>query len=538
MQMVCKIRDEVEMKVAQAAQEPKLLNYNAYSSRVLEPINQFDDRLEHLLLSLSGKGKKGLIESVIRYCDSLSFTQKFYFPDQLIMSAKRFQCDTEDKELDIVRTPRGSWRITNLKARQKLAAELKKVLPPGGLKMHHITSDEDVSQVLSTLDTSAGWDGYVNSDVKGTKKKDLKVGMVDEFRTRCVQAKKDGSFNTPYMAFHRSQTSLPFSDDFKERVPENMVMKCRLVLGEGTYATLNEAQFSRPIQDLMSRVAFYAGGKNDRHTEELLFGMKSKHSYWTSIDFSHYDQSVQAWLISDAFDILRELFSEDENFDEQLWKVAVHDFIHKTIYGPGGVLFTSRNGVPSGSMFTQIIDSLCNYIMLESYFQSRGISGQHMMIMGDDNISFTDVPIDLEDMQGYMRAVYGMTMHPHKCTVGTSTNHPDFLSRVWTPQGVYRNPIKLIVRMLYPERRRKYDELGFTPDDVLYAYYLCFPLGVLELLDPDLFREWLSRYRGKTTTSIDPNALSGITRYRLIYQQDKMTESEFRYMLTETLKVA
>jgi len=538
MQMVCKISDEVEMKVAQAAQEPKLLNYNTFSTRIVEPTNQFDDRLRDLLLSLSSGGKKGLIESTVQYCDSLGFTQKFYFPDQLIKAAKRFACDTEDKELDIVRTPRGSWRTTNLNARKKLAAELKKVLPPGGLKMHHILSDDDVSQVLSTLDTSAGWDGYVNSDVKGTKKKDLQVGMADEFRTRCVQAKKDGSFNTPYMAFSRSQTSLPYSDDYKERVPENMVFKDRLVLCGGTYATLNEAQFSRPIQDMMSRVAFYAGGKNDQRTESLLYGMMRSHSYWTSIDFSHYDQSVQAWLISDAFDILRELFNEDENFDEQLWNVVVHDFIHKTIYGPGGVLFTSRNGVPSGSMFTSIIDSLCNYIMLESYFESRGIGGRHMMVMGDDNISFTDVPLDLEDMQGYMRSVYGMTMHPHKCTAGTNSDHPDFLSRVWTPRGVYRNPIKLIVRMLYTERRREYDKLGFTPDDVLYAYYLSFPLGVLELLDPDLFRKWLSRYRGKTKTSVDPNALSGITRYRLLYQQDKMTEFEFRHMMTETLKVA
>jgi len=537
MQMDCKIGNEVEMKVAQAAQEPKLRNYDSYSSRTKEPSNQFDDRLWKLLMSMLPASEKGSFEDIVKYCDSLNFTQKFYFPEQVETACKRFACDTDDKELDIVRTPRGSWRFTNRAARRKLTQLLKQILPPGGLKMVHLKSEEDIKQVLTTLDTSAGWSGYTIPGIEGTKKKDLKMVMVAELRTRFAQAKQEGSFATPVMVFSRSQTSLPFSDDFKERVPENMTYKTRAVCAVDVFVILAEASFSRVIQDLMSKASFYAGGKDDNQTSDLLACMKSKHKYWTSIDFSHYDQSVQAWVISDAFDILRELFSEDDEFDEDLWNVVKHDFIHKVLYGPGGKLFFSRNGVPSGSMFTQIIDTLCNFIMIESYLQSRGITNSDMMIMGDDNIFFTDVPINLVDMQGYMRSVYGMTMHPHKCTSGTNADHPEFLSRVWTPQGVYRNPIKLLIRMLYPERRREYDKKEFTPSDVLYAYYLCFPLGMLELLDPDKFRKWLSYYRGQHS-AIDPSALSGITRYRLLYQKQTMTETEFRQVVSDVLKVA
>jgi hypothetical protein len=339
------------------------------------------------------------------------------------------------------------------------------------------------------------------------------------------------------MVFHRSQTSLPYSDDYTERVPENMKMKTRAVCAVDFYVVLAEACFSRAIQNLMSKTRFYAGGKNDFVTSRLLFTYKSKHKYWTSIDFSHYDQSVQAWVISDAFDILRELFRQDADFDETLWNVIKHDFIHKCLYGPGGKLYFSRNGVPSGSMFTQIIDTLCNFIMIESYLISRQLDSSDMVIMGDDNIFFTDCPINLDDMQNYMHHTYGMTMHPHKCSVGTNADAPDFLSRVWTAQGVYRHPIKMWIRMHYPENRREYEKMHFTPDDVLYAYYLCFPLGCEALFDPLKFREWLRKYRGKTF-SVDPKALSGITRFRLLYQKDVMEESTFRQMLSNALKVA
>lgn len=545
MQMVCKIDNEIELTVAQAAQEPKLHAYNRRSAREIPPTNNFDKPLWDELRPLLSTERRDEYESVKDYADSLGFTQKFYNPKQVTIACQRFACDVSCKELDIVRTPRGSWRATNVKAREILKATLMKYLPPGGLRMIHIEKDDDVHKVLSTLATSAGWSGYVRHDIKGTKKSGLKQGVAVEFRTRCAHAKKVGSFATPMMVFSRSQTSLPFSDDYKQRVPENMIFKSRGVAAVDFYQNLNEACFSRAIQDLMSKVPFYAGGINDEQTGRLLRAMELKHKYWTSIDFSHYDQSVQAWVIQDAFDILHDLFHQDADFDEDLWQIVVHDFIHKTLYGPGGELFSSRNGIPSGSMFTQIIGSICNFIMITSYLLSRGIDSQDMMIMGDDNIFFTDKHIDLVDMQGYMRATYGMTMHPHKCTSGTSTTSPEFLSREWTPRGVFRHPYKLMLRMLYPEGNGKvsgrdyqgiFSGVKFSPKDVIYAFYLSFPLGMLSLCNPDKLREWLRIYRGKNET-VDPRALSGITRYRLLYQKETMGATEFKRLLAETLKV-
>jgi hypothetical protein len=242
----------------------------------------------------------------------------------------------------------------------------------------------------------------------------------------------------------------------------------------------------------------YAGGKNDDYIQTILYDRLCRFGYWYSLDYSSFDQSISSWLIRDAFEIIRDAFKSP---DDELFDVIVHDFIHKDFVTKDGWIHSDK-GVPSGSMFTQIIDSLVNMICISCYLFSRGVGESEfaMMVMGDDNLLFLRNPIDVEDMSSYLRKNLGIIMNPSKLKSGLcKAQYPAFLSRVWRPGGRWRHPNVLISKVAYPERFRPYDKREVTPAQVLYGYCLAYKAGMEEMMDVHRFladhpnhHEWIA----------------------------------------------
>jgi hypothetical protein len=272
--------------------------------------------------------------------------------------------------------------------------------------------------------------------------------------------------------------------------------------------------FSMPIQKYMSNVDYYAGGKSPEVIAPILGPWSRKYRQFLSIDYSSYDQTISSWLIEDAFSVLAEAFhfpSENDYF-YNLYQVVVHDFIHKDFILNEGVLHSDR-GVPSGSMFTQIIDSIVNILVARTYFISINEECR-MMTMGDDNIIFFDSDISIEDLGSYIRKNFGLIVKTEaKSVAGLTKSDPIwFLSRVWKDSGQWRHPNSLLSRLLFSERRRNYSD-QVTPNHVVYAFILTYRLGMDQLIDTGRFMREHPIAKSYIEDVVDSRFLPGALAY-------------------------
>lgn len=149
--------------------------------------------------------------------------------------------------------------------------------------------------------------------------------------------------------------------------------------------------------------------------------------------------------------------------------------------------------------------------MIDSFMMQQGIDRYECIIMGDDNIIFTMNQIDEDVMAKYLSNNFGVIVNSDKMDAAVlyEGEEPEFLSRVWTVNGVYRNPFELLARMCYPERRRNYKNKLMKPEYIIYSYILSFPLGMRELINVDKFKQ---RFQPKKFTNMSKDELAVIVK--------------------------
>lgn len=111
-----------------------------------------------------------------------------------------------------------------------------------------------------------------------------------------------------------------------------------------------------------------------------------------SFDFSNFDRSVHRTLIYTAFSILRSLldFSRYQGGAipykasnlSRLWGFIVNYFVN-TAFTDGMTLFTKRHGVPSGSLFTNLIDTIISRLIITFLHRVSGCTSR-VCTYGDD----------------------------------------------------------------------------------------------------------------------------------------------------------
>lgn len=336
--------------------------------------------------------------------------------------------------------------------------------------------DDDVINAIPKLDTHSGWTFILN----GKRKKGENLDDIfRRFTSEATEAVANGSFNKPILPGVRTQGSGEFNED--GTFSYTCKHKTRLVSMIDLMEIIAELRFARPFQNLIAGQRFYAGGKPITGLSSIISGMRATYSDYASLDYSAYDQSISSWLIQDAFDVIKQSFRPFTEEEEQLWNVVVHDFIHKTYLSKDGFVY-SHKGVPSGSMFTQIIDSIVNRLMVLTFLKSEDIRGE-MLIMGDDNLIYYHAKEDyrgeafVSDIASYLTKNFGIKCNSAKSSYGRKWDDPEFLSRYWRFGGEWRHPRELISRLLFSERFRKYDEQT-TPELVVYSYILAYRLGM------------------------------------------------------------
>lgn len=395
------------------------------------------------------------------------------------------------------------WNENYRKSLEDLKSEFSQLR----LKPLVFTSDDDVRDALPKKDTHSGY-YWIQTGRK--KKGDNIEGISQVMGKEFVGAVDRGTFGKPILIGFRTQASGEFEDD--GTMTQTCKHKLRVVSMVDMRVILGELKFSKPIQDYMGLQPYYAGGKNELQISSVITRWRTKFSRFMSIDYSSFDQTISSWLIEDAFSVVKSAFVMDE-FHSSLFDVIVNDFIHKDFILSEGSLHSDK-GVPSGSMFTQIIDSIVNLLVVRTFFNHLEAKAE-MIAMGDDNLIFTDSEVTMEDLASYLIKNFGLVVKTDdKSNEGrTNKDDPKFLSRYWRFDGQWRHPRQLFSRLIFPERIRSYDRSEVGPEHVIFAFILTYRLGMEKLIDVRRFMHDYPISKQFILENVDSRYLPGALAY-------------------------
>jgi hypothetical protein len=177
------------------------------------------------------------------------------------------------------------------------------------------------------------------------------------------------------------------------------------------------------------------------------------YKYGVGIDIKSFDSSVQPWLIQQSFEILEENLIFVDEMAKLSFEYSKEYFIHTPVVMPDGRLWVKHLGVPSGSYYTQMIDSIANYIATTYAQICQYGQSFETHVLGDD--SLFGIPVDygipkIEDFAKHYNNV-GMLVHPDKGVVANNPHELEFLGHCARGSKVDRETAAMMRLALYPE---------------------------------------------------------------------------------------
>lgn len=240
--------------------------------------------------------------------------------------------------------------------------------------------------------------------------------------------------------------------------------KTRLVWMAPLPTTIVGTRYSKRVMEALSRRRPFVWGLRGHEQGAIISEIESRFRYVYSLDFSKFDSTIPARMIDDAFCVARTHLDLDEK-EMGVWRRYVNDFIHSRIIAPDGHVYQKHRGVPSGSAFTSIIDSIVNLILVSYMFEKitgHSLSHDRVLVMGDDVIVGSNTRIDLGQLASAASDL-GFVLSVEKSTITDTSrearafddNHTHFLGHWWVHSQPRRPTKELLQRMVYPERHKK-----------------------------------------------------------------------------------
>jgi len=173
-------------------------------------------------------------------------------------------------------------------------------------------------------------------------------------------------------------------------------------------------------------------------------------------DYSAFDSTVPAWLIRDCFAIIKKKMVVPANskyYTECFRKIESY-FINTVIRNSDGRRFAKDHGIPSGSMFTNIIGSMVNFIVSRWVIKTTMMSDPLVDVyFGDD--AFICVRghclVNLDNMAKLVEKFFGMKINVKKSYWTTKLYNVHFLGYFNQCGTPYKNVYDLFASMMYPQ---------------------------------------------------------------------------------------
>lgn len=218
--------------------------------------------------------------------------------------------------------------------------------------------------------------------------------------------------------------------------------------------TLIEAMFFFPYQDeVLLHNGPYIGGRRYSEIAGNLNEIRLKSDWVLEMDYSGFDGSISSQLIGLAFNIIRNNFdlSKDE---EKAFDFVVKYFVNCPVLLPHGwLVHGKKHGVPSGSMFTQLIDSIVNALVIEYCCAKLSIGTSRYYVLGDDSVigGYGRQP-DLERVASVALEL-GIIVNKDKSSVRwANSKSGKFLGHNWSKGYATREFEETMSKLVCPER--------------------------------------------------------------------------------------
>lgn len=254
-------------------------------------------------------------------------------------------------------------------------------------------------------------------------------------------------------------------------------------------------------------------------------------------DWKEFDKHVPAWLIRDAFKIASTAFDFTKVIDAEgklwpvrpnrsnrRWRKMVSYFIDTPIRLSNGERYMKHGGVPSGSLWTNIIDSIVNALVMRYLtYELTGSLPLADVYLGDDSIVVLTKPIDIEQFAEVALSEFGFIFNTNKSYQTTNPRNVFFLG-YFNDCGHPDKPIDTIIASsVYPERpvRNKIDTIArlcgqaystFEPVHAQNFFKAANILANEEGLKMEDLEEWIHQhpenFKFLNTLGIDPTTIT------------------------------
>jgi len=257
--------------------------------------------------------------------------------------------------------------------------------------------------------------------------------------------------------------------------------KIRAVYGYPTTMTLGEAMFALPLMEEYKKGTTPIAYGYDMATGGAyrLRNQIKKYKHFSCFDFSRFDKTVSKQLIKIAFRILmsnidftsyRESGVPDARRLLNAWDYIEKYFLETPMLLSNGELWSKKAGVPSGSFFTQLIDSIVNWIILTyAIFKTTGRFPEFMRVLGDDSVIASSFPLSKYKIAEVVESV-GMEISTSKGVLTTNVDEVEFLGFVIAngfPQRDYSKWMAQLYNPEYPDR--SWDDFASRALGLFYA---------------------------------------------------------------------
>jgi len=226
--------------------------------------------------------------------------------------------------------------------------------------------------------------------------------------------------SVPNVAFTRTQLSY---------IPEKH--KVRNVWGQAFHYILLEGICASPLMDMFAKENsfFFVGQDPMTAVPALIYDIKRECEYLGTTDWSEFDASAQDYEIRTAFNLLQDKIIFPNDDARRAFAFTRELFIHKKLAAPNGRFYAIHTGVPSGSYYTMMIDSIINAIRI-CYLHRLQTNDRpkRLYTQGDDALFGTDYFINKETLES-QADVHGWTLTAKKTEFTSNPEMVEFLQR-------------------------------------------------------------------------------------------------------------
>lgn len=247
------------------------------------------------------------------------------------------------------------------------------------------------------------------------KKKDVSPRYRQFIKDNLFKLKSD-VFNIPCSTFFRFQLS-------------KTGVKLRMVYGYGLIINWVESYFLVPIINYFIKVedSSYVTGKVGEQISKRLIPTYS-YKRRICIDIKQFDITLPTIFSLIGFEIIISWFKLDHKW-LNLFRRCRNYFCRPAVYHPKTGIWYKKRGVPSGSGFTNLLDSVANAYLINYTLLKLSVDPRDCIILvhGDDSVIATNSEVDLAKFADILLEL-GVEM---KDPLVYEDNRVHFLGREW-----------------------------------------------------------------------------------------------------------